>query len=194
MNPQGPGLHDIEGLIPYAVPWWQYALLAVGIIFLLVLLVLLWQWWKKKKASTPQPVDPFAHWHALSRQAQGLQPELVMAQGGAKELYFQYSLILRTAIEYATGARATDMTFREVQPLVRRKLSVHADVAEQMLAFLQTADLVKFADRETTEAEAVQFKQELIGWILELKPRAEIPLPAAHIKSVPVSSRSGGQA
>jgi hypothetical protein len=171
--PTGP--HDIEEIIPYVVPWWQYALVILAVLLVAGIIAGIWYWYKNKsKVPTIPAVD---HWAELSESVQKLKPEESLANGQAKEFYFQLSLFLRTAIELSTQVRATDMTFRELSPLMDKKLPVQGEELLAMKEFLKTADLVKFADREATEGEARHFKQSLQLWISALKPRVVAQLP-----------------
>lgn len=185
--------HDIEELIPYIVPWWQYAIIIGIVLAVIAAAVALWYWLKhRKKVEKPVLVD---YWAELSADLQKLNPERMLANSLAKELYFQFSLILRTAIELATQVRATDMTYPELAPLMEKKLRVKAEELKAMQDFLMTADLVKFADRPATIGEAVLYKQQLMLWITLLKPRQEMGLPADNLRAgsspgVPVSTQA----
>jgi hypothetical protein len=171
--PTGP--HDIEELIPYVVPWWQYALMIGGVLLIAAIIAGVWYWYKnKKKAPEVVVVD---HWAELSETVQKMKPDEALANGQAKEFYYQLSLFLRTAIELSTQVRATDMTFRELSPLMDKKLPVRAEELLAMKEFLKIADLVKFADRVATEGEARHFKQSLQLWISALRPRVVAGLP-----------------
>jgi hypothetical protein len=171
--PTGP--HDIEELIPYVIPWWHYALVILCVLMVAGIIAGFWYWYKNRKK---EPVIPVVdHWAELSESVQKLKPDEALANGQAKEFYYQLSLFLRTAIELSTQVRATDMTFRELSPLMDKKLPVQGEELLAMKEFLKTADLVKFADREATEGEARHFKQSLQLWISALKPRVVAQLP-----------------
>lgn len=178
MNPSGsaPQINDIEEIIPYVPPWWLYGLVAAAVLLLVLAGWYLWRRLKQRAQVTPTvTVDP---WAELSRKIQDLKPEQMVNDGLEKELYFQYSLLLRTGIELATQIRATDMTFRELAPLIDRKLSLKTEETTAIKEFLKTADLVKFADRPATAGEAQKFRQDLMVWVAALKPRQEAALPS----------------
>jgi hypothetical protein len=176
-----PAINDIEEIIPYVTPWWQYLLVAAAVALLLLAAWLLWRRWKGRSAEAPVvAVDP---WLDLSRRVQELQPEEMISGGLAKELYYQLSLLLRTGIELAAEIRATDMTFRELAPLMERKLPLRSEEVAAMQEFLRTADLVKFADRPATAGEAAKFRQDLMVWIAALKPRPQSALPSELARS-----------
>lgn len=171
--PTGP--HDIEELIPYVIPWWHYALIIGGVLLALAIIAAVWYWYKnRKKAPEVVIVD---YWAELTEKVQKLSPEHALASGQEKEYYFQLSLFLRSAIELATQIRATDMTFRELSPLMDKRLPMIGEELLAMKEFLKVADLVKFADRPATEGEARHFKQSLQHWISTLKPRPVVGLP-----------------
>jgi len=171
--PSGP--HDIEEILPYVIPWWQIALVVAGILGLAAIIAGIWYWYKNKKA-VPE-ITIVDHWAELSEKIQHLKPDEALAQGQAKEFYFQLSLLLRSAIELATEVRATDMTFRELAPFLDKKLPVSGEELHAIKEFLTIADMVKFADRPATEGEAVHFKQCLMRWVSSFKPRQVIGLP-----------------
>ena len=184
--PQMPAPHDIEEILPYVVPWWQYAVAAATVIILAAGVYLLWRWLKNRKKT--EPVVRVDHWAELSEALQKLSPEHMLANAQAKEFYFQLSLILRTAIELATGIRATDMTYRELAPLMEKKLRVKTEDLKSMQEFLKIADLVKFADRPATTGEAIHFKQELMLWVAMLKPKMEASLPSDSLSGAASAS------
>ncbi len=167
--------HDIEEIIPYVIPWWYYALIIGGVLIVAAIIAAIWYWYKNRKKELE--VIKVDHWAELTEKVQRLSPDDALALGQAKEYYFQLSLFLRTAIELATQIRATDMTFRELSPLMDRKLPVGGEELQAMKEFLKVADLVKFADRPATEGEAGYFKQSLQLWISALKPRQVVGLP-----------------
>lgn len=171
--PTGP--HDIEEILPYIIPWWHYALIVGGILLVAGIIAGIWYWYKNRK-KTPAVVA-VDHWAELSERVQKLKPDEALANGQAKEFYYQLSLLLRTAIELSTQVRATDMTFRELSPLMDKKLPLQVEELLAMKEFLKIADLVKFADREASEGEARHFKQSLQLWISSLKPRVVVGLP-----------------
>jgi hypothetical protein len=183
--PTGP--HDIEEILPYIIPWWHYALVVAGLLLVAGIAAAVWYWYKKRKKEPEVVVVD--HWAELSETVQKLRPEEALAQGQAKEFYYQLSILLRTAIELATQLRATDMTFRELSPLMDKKLPVNGEELRAMKEFLNIADLVKFADRPATEGEARHFKQSLQLWISTLKPRQVVGLPT----DLRAQSLKGGQ-
>jgi hypothetical protein len=175
--PTGP--HDIEEIIPYVIPWWQYAVVIAIILAVIAAAFALWYWLKNRKKE--QPAVVIDHWAELSEKLQRLNPEQMLAAGQAKEYYYQLSLMLRTAIELSTQIRATDMTYRELAPLMEKKLRVRSEELRAMQDFLKTADLVKFADRPATSGEAAHFKQQLMLWVTTLKPRQDAGLPSEQM-------------
>jgi hypothetical protein len=183
--PAGP--HDIEEILPYVIPWWHYALIIAGVLLVAGIIAAVWYWYKKRKKEPEVVVVD--HWAELSETVQKLRPDEALAQGQAKEFYYQLSILLRTAIELATQVRATDMTFRELSPLMDKKLPVNGEELRAMKEFLTIADLVKFADRPATEGEARHFKQSLQLWISALKPRQVVGLPT----DLRAQSLKGGQ-
>lgn len=178
MNQPGnaPAINDIEEILPYVTPWWQYLLIAAAVAMALLAAWLLWRRLKSRTREVPVvAVDP---WVDLSRKVQELKPEDMITAGLAKEYYYQLSLLLRTGIELSTNIRATDMTFRELAPLMANKLPLKTEEVAAMQDFLRTADLVKFADRPATAGEAAKYRQDLLVWIAALKPRPQSALPS----------------
>jgi hypothetical protein len=171
--------HDIHGLLPYQPtlldrwPWF----LAAGAA--LVALALLGVWWRRRKGKVhpAKQVDP---WDALDERLLALLPPDPFV-GRARETYFyELSLALREAIERRTELRATDMTSSELREPLRRKLPLPSAEIDSVLAFLQRADLVKFAEAEASRDEALDAVQRVRRWATALRPRPEMAAEAAR--------------
>lgn len=181
MNPSPvEGLpHDIHGLLPYQptlLDHWPWFLAGGAALMALALLA---AWWRRRKAEVPpgKPIDP---WDALDERLAALLPSDPFV-GRARETYFfELSLALREAIERRTELRATDMTWSELREPLRRKLPLPSADVDAVLAFLQRADLVKFAEAEASRDEAIDAMQRVRRWAAALRPRPEMAAEAAR--------------
>jgi hypothetical protein len=181
--PQLP--HDIRGLLPYSPPWWTYALYAL-IALADIGATLAFVSWRRRRGSLPAaPVDP---WEALAARAQALEPRAPFARAEQEEFFFHLSMILREGIELRTGIRATDLTYQELREPVRRKLPLPAADVDDVLAFCERADLVKFAAAETGRAEADEARGRVVQWLERLKPTPLSDLPHGQISGATAAS------
>lgn len=170
--------HDIYGIVHYSTPWYVYAALAIGGIALLLALYAGFKAWKRRAQRTAAPVDP---WQALKDRVAGLQIASPFTRKAQEDFFYELSLALRDAIERRCGIPATSLTHRELKQIMRSDAPLPTQTMQAMLAFLQRADLVKFADAGTDVPEAEAARREVLAWIDELhaKPEAQVvpPLP-----------------
>jgi hypothetical protein len=121
-------------------------------------------------------VDP---WATLGERLRRLLPPSQFAPGRDQETYYyELSLLLREALELKTAVRATDLTLGELRGPLRRHLQPSSFPVEDLLHFLERADMIKFAGVTSTREEALLEHQRVTQWVDDLRPRPEVTLSA----------------
>lgn len=145
---QAPSLDDVNALAgplgipePAGTPWWMFG---GAILILPVLGAGLWVLRRRKAVPTAQQLSP--------QELAYLELERLMEAGlserDIKRFYVELTGIVRRYIERTTGVQAAEQTTEEFL----REISVgdvfSATERERLAAFLESADLVKFAAHE----------------------------------------------
>lgn len=171
-NPVDGLPHDIHGLIPYQPslldywPWLLVTVLLAGVI------LLAWSWWKRRRKQ-PKPVAPIDPWELLEQRIQSLVPADPFVGKEREQFFYDLSLALREAIERRIGLRATDMTLYELRLPLRDKLPFSQEVIDAVLAFLQRADFIKFAEAPVSREQALADADDVRRWAMELRRQPE---------------------
>jgi hypothetical protein len=195
-GPTGSGIaqqeglpHDIRGLLPY-VPWGTYLLWFLLGAAALAGLLYLWKVLKRRRKERPvAPVDP---WDDLKGRLGRLRPQLPFGRKEQEDFFFQLSLMLREAIELRTRIRATDLTSDELKEPLRRRLPLPPAGIQAVLAFLERADLVKFAEAPSDRGEAEEALGQVGAWVRELTPKSIDAAPAGDGASGGEESHAAG--
>lgn len=141
---------DVElSLEPYWIPptakmivsWCLIALAAIGIVFLMVYLVK-----RIKKEVRLRKMTPSERAFA---ELKDLLAEDLPARGLFKDYYISLTRIVRKYIERAHGIKAPEQTTEEFLQAASGNTHFTKEVVSTLSVFLQSADLVKFAGRET---------------------------------------------
>jgi hypothetical protein len=183
MAPQGLP-HDVRGLVPYETPWYIYAgwVLAGVLICLLVIWAIKWfERYRERKNAIKPPIDP---WVDVKERIQSLTPDAQFEPKAQIEFYYELSMLLRECIELRTKIRATDLTYQELKKPLESKLPLKTDGVSGVLAFLERADLIKFAEQPATLAEATAAKAQVSRWASMLTPRQD---EIQQITSTPIT-------
>ncbi len=146
--------HEIYGAVPVYTVYW---LILAGVLFLVLGALAIWYFRKRKhesKKDTAAAVDP---WSELEVKLSGLD----VTVGDIPELFFQLSLILREGIALATTIPAAKLTIKELTPKLLTAKSLAPDLSDKILKILAEADLVKFADKPASYADAAQLQKEV---------------------------------
>jgi hypothetical protein len=98
---------------------------------------------------------------AAEKEIQELAAQQIFEKGYIKEFYFRFSEILRRYLESLRGFPAAEYTTQEIA------LSIQAPEDRQLLALLQDADLVKFADLNPTPAKKSDEIDQALAYIRE---------------------------
>ena len=154
--------------------WWLAAIAALVLIGLGLL------WWYKKKhtpAALAQYTEP-PHIRAR-RELRGLETKHYFEKGRVKKYYFAYSEILRRYLEAIRDFPAAEFTTEEIARHIRD------DQDRQLIALLQQADLVKFADRVPTPARKEEDIKAALAYIRQSSAQLEIDPEKAPQPEVP---------
>ena len=131
-------IHDIKGLVPLPHEWWWLWLgLAAA-----AAAVTIWLWRRRQQSGASAFVAPPPTPYEIAiRELRRLREE----NPPVEEFYTRLSDIVRQYLEGQMGLRAPERTTEEFLYEVSRDQSLSADHRELLGAFLQEADLVKFA-------------------------------------------------
>ncbi len=175
--PQPP--HGLIGLQP-ASAWAGVhpAIWCLGFAAIAVAAAYFWWRWRhrRQKQVLLPPIDP---WEELLRAVE----EVGEPRAAQDEVayYLQLSGYLRQALELRFGFHATSQTLAELQASLGRIEGLEAEQLHRYLQFLSLADRVKFAGaaHRTNGLDAANdldghrlWKQNVMGWIKEARPRA----------------------
>ena len=164
--------HDIRGLLPYSWPWWEYALWGLLVAAVLALVGFGgWYFYRKWRARRDLAITNEDPWEIFGRRLTALRPPMPFSGSEQEEFFFQLSLLVREVIELRTKVPATDRTYQELREPLRRKLPLSTEEVEAVLAFLERADLVKFAGAPSSVAEAEAALSRVGRWLQKLRPR-----------------------
>jgi hypothetical protein len=141
-----PDLADLRPPVaPRAVPVerrtpWPAVAAAAGAIAVLAALALVWRRRRRVAAAAlPTPVE-----RALA-EFEALLAADPLGRGDMAGFYVELTAIVRRYVERTTGLRAPEQTTEEFLRAMRSHVSFDADRRERLRAFLESADLVKFA-------------------------------------------------
>jgi len=172
-------LRPIRDIVPVksiwqSTRWWLAATAALVLIGLGLL------WWYKKNhapAALAQYTEP-PHSRAR-RELRGLENRHYFEKGRVKKYYFAYSEILRRYLEAIRDFPAAEFTTEEIARHIRD------DQDRQLIALLQQADLVKFADRVPTPARKEEDIKAALAYIRQSSAQLEINPGKAPQPEVP---------
>lgn len=161
--------HDVRGLMPFRMPWWEYVLIGVGAVAVAAALLLLARYlMNRRRATELAPLDPWVHLQHRFAQLGVVEPFVKKAQG---DFFYQLSLLVREGIELRTAIPATDRTLKELKDPLRKKLPLATPDVQAVLSFLERADMVKFAEAPSTADEAKACLDDARRWLRDLKPQ-----------------------
>jgi hypothetical protein len=131
-------IHDIKGLVPLPHGmWWVWLVLA-----LVAVVVAFWLWKRRQQPGVSAFVrPPLTPYEVAIRELRRLREE----NPPVEEFYTRLSDIVRQYLEGQMELRAPERTTEEFLFEVSRDHSLSAEHRELLGAFLQEADLVKFA-------------------------------------------------
>jgi hypothetical protein len=140
-------LQDIRGPLSPPTRWRPARVIAALAILLALALGGLW-WWRRRggEAADTVPVELRLPPHVVAfRDLDVLEQDALAARGQVKEHYARLSLIVRTYMERRFRVPAVESTTFEIETALGSSRIVDKERSREVVAFLDEADLVKFA-------------------------------------------------
>lgn len=144
---EGGQVRDIKGPLSVARSWWGPVLFGMAAAAAGAAVVLLARRRRKRPpdAAPAKPAPPPRAPRLVALEAlAALEASPLLEQGRVKEFHIRASDIVRTYLEGKLEVPALELTTREVAAEMRQA-ALAAPLCEQVRAFLETCDLVKFA-------------------------------------------------
>ena len=179
-------IHDIKGLVP--VP---HTGLWLSLLGLALALLIGWIWWRKRRrpagSVTPAAPPPTPLEIALAALQHLRQADLPV-----EEFYTQLSAIVRQYLESQLQLRAPERTTEEFLVELAHGSRLTVEHKNLLGAFLQEADLVKFARHRPGPADQERAFESAEKFVRESSWRASLPAnrnddPAARQEPRPPS-------
>lgn len=165
--PEGALRVEVQTRIPWRI------LGAIGGVLALLLAVFLLRKRRQPAVEVGPPPTPV---ELARREFESLLAASPLARGELQTFYSELTLIVRRYIERTSGVRAPEQTTEEFLREMRKHASFDAAARERLKAFLESADLVKFAGlkprREDIE-ESFRRAQEFTNQVQPLALPAE---------------------
>ncbi len=142
-------------------PWWIIFLIC---FFCFMLLLVFWgykKFWKKREVSIVPKDLPLE----VRQKISSLEPTEIFSRKDQINFFYELSFNLRYYIELKAGLKATDLTFKELRPLLRERLKNSGDKSLEFLKFFEKAEYIKFADKEATKEEARKDKGNVLEFL-----------------------------
>lgn len=158
-------IHDIKGLVPLPHGWWWVWLLLAFV----AAVVVLWLWKRKGPGAPTVVAPPPTPYEVAVRELRRLREE----NPPVEEFYTRLSAIVRRYLEGQMGLRAPERTTEEFLVEMSRDHSLSAEHRELLGAFLQEADLVKFAKLQPGMEDMKRALDAAERFVHESQPRAE---------------------
>ena len=150
--------HEIYTLLPYRLPW-----LLLLLVVLAVLTFFLWLYFRKRR---PQRLLVAKRDLVADARAQilRLRPPAHFPRGKVQENYFfALGIAFRQLLEYRWKIKTVGATVREIKPRLV-VLPLTAQTREEIVAFMQRADQVKFANHAASLTQAQEDYQQVVQW------------------------------
>ncbi len=157
-------IHHIKGRFPLSHGWWWLWLL----LALAAAAVALWLW-KRRRQAFPLGAPPPTPYEVAMRELRRLREE----NPPVEEFYTRLSDIVRQYLEGQMGLLAPERTTEEFLFEVSRDHSLSAEHRELLGAFLQEADLVKFAKFRPGAEDMPRALDAAEKFVHDSQPRAE---------------------
>jgi len=179
-------IRDIKGYVPVPHGW-----LWLGLLGLVLALVIGWIWWRKRRrpAGSVAPAAPLPTPLEIALAALQL---LRQADLSVEEFYTQLSAIVRQYLENQLQLRAPERTTEEFLVELAQGSRLTVEHKNLLGAFLQEADLVKFARHQPGPADRERAFESAEKFVRESSWRASLPAsrnddPAARQEPRPPS-------
>jgi len=164
-------IRDIRGPIAPPVRWDGKRIAgAIAILLLLAAAVLLWRR-RRRPEEVHAPARPAVPPEEVALRAlRALEEEALPARGKFEEHYVRLSNILRAYVEGRFGIPALESTTFEIEERLRQG-RVRAESPDDLLRFLDEADLVKFAKGRPDLRDAEGALAGVREWVVRNTPR-----------------------
>ena len=167
-NPAQTIPHDISGLIGYGYFLENWILMLLASLLFIAIAYYLFKRFYKKNISEQAVVCPYTQALKALKEVTPSQPYDRKAQ---EHFYYEISHFLRLAIELTKDFRATDLTLKELRKPLLKNFEKDQDLAIKFLKFLEKSELIKFAEKESTEEKSLEDKSQVVDWVLSLKKK-----------------------
>ena len=158
-------IHDIKGLVPLPPEWWWLWLVLVAAAALAF-----WLWRRRQQSGAQAFVaPPLTPYEIAIRELRRLREQ----NPPVEEFYTRLSDIVRQYLEGQMRLRAPERTTEEFLYEVSRDQSLSPDHRELLSAFLQEADLVKFARFQPGPEEMRRAMEAAEKFVEDTQPRAQ---------------------
>ena len=162
------------------------------LVALIAWLILRRIWGRKKGEVLPPPIP--AHEVALGALDE-LEGGELLAHGEVQRYYVELTEIAFGYIEGRFGVKALDRTTEEIRESLRKDPGRVAPLdPDEVMAFLEECDLVKFARLQPPEAEAREALGTVRGMVEGSIPTANEPQPAAPAEDASESEAAESEA
>lgn len=183
--PEDSLLRDIAPTVKLKgeLPWWAYYVIGAILLSGIVLLAAIYLLRLKKKRTvkqgqTEEVKDERQNWQKALDALNALKQEDLPAKGEFLVFHFRLSEIMKQYLEDEYGFPAKEMTSREIRHYFQRQKTLQAADYREIVQWLESCDLVKFAKHETTVEECNERLEWFVQW-LQQKQSAE---EQAHIE------------
>lgn len=135
-------IKDIESIEAEDSYWWLWLLLVAIALGILVFFLL-----RKKKGitSTPTRQRVYPPDYIALKRLEEIQKEAIWKENRFKAHHTAISDTLKQYLEERFSVNATDMTTHELGTWMQREKSIPEELATEMVKWLETGDLIKFA-------------------------------------------------
>lgn len=171
--PEALALKDLAPPVPLRVPNLPLLLGAVAALGALAAAWLAWRAWRRRALRATEPPAPLPPHERFALQLQALEDARLPGLGRTREHFFRLSEHVREYLGAVTGQNALDLTTSELLARLGFQPDPRLDLAG-LRAFLESADLVKFARAPAGAAEA----GEALAWARALLDRTRPSPPA----------------
>ena len=173
-------IRDIKGLVPLPHGWWWLWLLLA-----LVAAVALWLWKRRQPGVSAFVAPPPTPYEVAIRELRRLREE----NPPVEEFYTRLSDIVRQYLEGQMGLRAPERTTEEFLYEVSLDQSLSSDHRKLLGAFLQEADLVKFAKFQPGAEERMRALEAAEKFVQESGGSANAPADRSDESMAPHEPR-----
>ncbi len=171
-----------RGIFPEHGPWWTRWAIAAAALALLLILALAVRHWRRRRRRPPPPVGAFA---VAQRDFADLDRLGLLDAGECGRYVALLAEIVRTYLARRLGHATLSATTSELVGALRGDARVPLD---RLQATLSETDLVKFANRSASQAQARALSGEARGLVADVErevtsAEAAVPLSPAEMRA-----------